>query len=246
MRNVNIAILDDEPLYIEKIREVIDNSNDGRNIEVDGYTSSKELLESECVYDIILVDMELKEYGRNDEGLDFIRAYRSEGKDALMIIVTTHDELARDGYKVKAFDYVFKDKLKEELTAALQSAYDELDDGKSVNFFVIKEEKKDENESIKEVQVKEIRYFETEGRHIRIYLEREDFLVNDTLGGVIEKLKDDRFFITHRSYAVNIRYAVGTDGKELRLKDGQKIPIGRARRNEVKTAYWAEKRRRER
>lgn len=244
MNNVRIAILDDEQLHIDKMKHIINKCTSDRKIFIDEFLSKGPLLESEEEYDIILVDMELREENRNDEGMDFVRTYREMGKNAVIIFVTSHDELARDGYKVKALGFVYKGALEKELTDVLGEAFSELDDNKSVTFSVIKEKKVDIDESRKEVLIKDIEYFETEIRHIRVHLQNESFLVNDNINSMMEKLSDDRFCIIQKSYVVNMKYATGMTTKELTIKGKKRLPIGRARRGEVEKSYWKHKRER--
>ena len=99
MKKIRVAILDDEINCVEKMKIVITQNFSNREMVIDEYTSKDKLLDNKACYDIILVDLELDTDGKIDEGMDFITLYREQDKDALMIIVTSHDELARDGYK---------------------------------------------------------------------------------------------------------------------------------------------------
>lgn len=244
MKKIRVAILDDEINCVEKMKIVITQNFSNREMIIDEYTSKDKLLDNKACYDIILVDLELDTDGKIDEGMDFITSYREQDKDALMIIVTSHDELARDGYKVKAFGFVYKPKMQEELRVVFGAALDEVDDNRIVVFRELLVKKKERNERKKEVLLGDIKYCETYGRHLKVHLKNESFLIKSSMTDFLEDLQDDRFCLVHKSYIVNIKYVRSIDDKNIKLKENIDIPIGRAKRTEVEKKYWEEKMRR--
>ena len=231
---ISIAILDDERFNIDRIRQVLNKYESHYRMDVDEYDNSADLLNSIKEYDILLVDMELNETGKIYEGMEVVKAYRETDRDALIIFVTTHDELARDGYKVNTFRYVYKGELERELSEALEAAFELVNDDvveDTISFYVVKKSKET-------VLLKNIIYFETYGRHLKIHTEDKEYIANEKISDMYEEVKDKEFCMVHKSYVINMNYAVGINRKELHLKNGEAIPIGRTKYEEAEKIFW--------
>ncbi|MBP3338633.1 MAG: response regulator transcription factor [Lachnospiraceae bacterium] len=241
MKEIKVAILDDEKDSICNIKYIVEKVFGRIEHKIYEYSSSAELLDSGASCDILLIDMELKETGDLDEGINVVKKYQEKGENPIVIFVTSHNEFARDGYKVSAFRYVWKNELKNELYEALLDAYDVLQDMETI-ILSIMDAKGKKIECKREIVVSEIEYFETELRKVRIHLRNESMLVNVPINDLFEMINDSRFYFVQRSYVVNMRYVAGMNKKEIVLYSGEKIPIGRTKKEEIEEVFWQEKR----
>lgn len=228
---INIAILDDEQFHIERARQIVNKYGQKYDLNMDEYDNSKDLIKSTKIYDILLVDMELNETGKIYEGMEVVKAYRETGRNALIIFVTTHDELARDGYKVNPFRYVYKGELEKELSEALEDAFEIVNDNDFITFFAMQKTKEN-------VFVRDILYFETYGRQLKIHTKDEVYITNIKINELLEQVENREFCLVHRSYVVNMKYAAGINRKELHMKNGEAIPIGRTKYEEAEKIFW--------
>lgn len=97
---MKVAICDDEKyicLMTEKLlMKYVKNTS--REMSCHIYLSGKALLSAEESYDIVLLDIELK----NENGLEIAALLRKRSR-AKIIFITSHIEEMPYGYKVKAF-----------------------------------------------------------------------------------------------------------------------------------------------
>ena len=73
-------------------------------------------------YDIIFLDIEMPKLN----GIELAKQIRSKLPDVILIFLTSHNEFAPQGYKVKALRYLSKLNMREQLNEALSAAVAEL------------------------------------------------------------------------------------------------------------------------
>jgi two-component system LytT family response regulator len=88
------------------------------------------------------------------------------------------------------------------------------------------------------VEVAEILYCESDGSYVRVFLQGQPrpILLSRSLREFEELLQNPQFFRTHNSYLVNlghIQKILKADGGELVMRNGQSVPIARAKKQEL-------------
>ncbi len=99
-----IAICDDEPLHIDKIRSILMDE------ETDNYTKPANLLNTITAgkrYDVLFLDIMMPEI----DGISLARELRELDEDMLIVFITSKIEFMQTGYEVKAFRYLLKDQI---------------------------------------------------------------------------------------------------------------------------------------
>ena len=94
---LRIAVCDDEAIHRLIIRDKLDAyaiSND-IDYELDEFTNSKELMKMENIYDILFLDVQLED-GMN--GIEVGKRLLQKGIDATIIITTSFEQYASEGY----------------------------------------------------------------------------------------------------------------------------------------------------
>lgn len=114
---MRIAVVDDEKNWLVKIKRYIKEYFGEMDVEIRTFFSSEAFLEDAREYQIVFMDIEMQ--GR--DGFSVLQEYRMEHVDSLFIILTTHIEMSREGYKVEACRYIDKYKM-EKIREALDSA----------------------------------------------------------------------------------------------------------------------------
>ena len=114
---MRIAVVDDEKNWLVKIKRYIKEYFGEMDVEIRTFFSSEAFLEDAGEYQFVFMDIEMQ--GR--DGFSVLQEYRMEHVDSLFIILTTHIEMSREGYKVEACRYIDKYKM-EEIREALDSA----------------------------------------------------------------------------------------------------------------------------
>lgn len=88
--------------------------------------SGKSFLDANEEFDIVLMDIEMPVM----DGFEAIERYKTRFSDTIIIILTTHDDLAKKGFIFEAFRYIDKPSMVSELPEALKSAARKLNSGK--------------------------------------------------------------------------------------------------------------------
>ena len=125
-----IAICDDNEIQLRSAAEAVHEYNltlpdDAVHFSVRTFTSARQLwfeMADQKIADLFLLDIDMPEMS----GLELAEKIREIGPRTLILFLTSHTEYALQGYKVDAFRFIPKDRLKEELPEALRAAEKEL------------------------------------------------------------------------------------------------------------------------
>lgn len=181
-------------------------------------------------YDVFLMDIEMQ---KRREGLDFAHVIREHSKHVPIVFITSHKELAIDGYEVQALHFISKpvDRLR------LNETMDQVARKKTqreTSFFSFTTPER----TIKRVPMYEVLYLTTyEG-------DSHFILVNGSselrFKGKIKDVTDeyaDHLVMCHQSYAVNLSHMRAIVSATLILGDGNEIPISKANLDNVRKRF---------
>ena len=225
---MKIAICDDEINFQKELQKELEKYYSVLEVEIEVFNSGNDFLErfdnNPMDFQIIFMDIEMP--GLN--GLDVSKRIREVNQSVPIIFLTSHTELAMDGYEVDAFRFLDKPLRMEKLADTL-SAFDKL------RLLDSKIELQD-GERILLVEWKEIQYVQSENVYINVYLENDRYLIRKKLSEMEEQMPKQIFYKPHRSYLVNLRFMKSFDGKKILMNNGVEIPLSRGKQNELKTA----------
>ncbi len=236
----NIFLCDDNKYDIEKITSLIHLFSKKHTIEFNiSHFSNPNLLlydlDEGKTADIFILDVEMPEM----TGFDLAEKIRKQNETAVIIFLTSHNELAYKGYKSKALRYVIKMNLEKDIEEALECAVAEL--RKTDTKFITLHKYND----FRNIPYKDIMYVSKISRQLVIStLSLGEITDNNGIKDFFESLNDSRFLFIDRSCFVNIDYISQIDGYTLKLKDGQELPISRRSLQIVKSTlleYWGNK-----
>lgn len=225
---MRIAIVDDEAFWQNEVKSILLNYEAGKNISVDVYSSGEAYIKEKELYDITFVDVEMS----GMDGFDTIDKARVYNKDGLYIILTTHMEMSQKGYHVNAFRYLYKNDMEEDIMEALNTAFMLKQRQDKIALKII-------GEGEREIELKNITYFETEKgkKSVIIHTRRRKLRCSNSMAEIEMMLKDTWFFRCHNTYIVNFDEIEKIDGRVIILKGGKKIEIAFRKRTECKRKY---------
>ena len=187
---MRIAVVDDEKMYRELIFNIV--KNESENIDI--YESGERFLEADKEYELIFMDIEM---GGLD-GIEVSTIYHKDYPDAIICLVTTHTEMVQNGYKARAFRFIYKEKIREEVEEALASAKAEMKQYEKIIFNTV-------NNRQMEIIKKDIIFIETEKRNVVIHTKYGDEITSETINHLYERLWNKGFCCPHKSYIVNMQ-----------------------------------------
>ena len=219
---LNIAICDDEIVLANQIEQIIlmFAHNNQENINVDVFYTGDDLIDSlnNNVYDMIFLDIELG----NTTGIDLGNKIRNEFCDYACKIVFIS---AKTGYEMQLFDiqplnFLVKPISSVDIVRCLKLVIKILE--KENTIFEYKS-----NYQLNRVKIKDILYFESYLKKIKIVTINHEDYFNDNLDSVKMRLPNF-FFKPHRSYLVNYNHVTKITRDNIFINDiNKKIPLSK-------------------
>jgi two-component system response regulator LytT len=217
---IRIAICEDEPVFLERLKNmaagILDKYAAAYSIEV--FTNGTPLL-TRGTFDILLLDIEMQPYN----GIELARKLRERHEEGRIIFITAYEQYAIEAYDVQAFHYLLKPveegKLEETLVKACDLLKKEEDQGITVR----------QGGLVRRIPFQDVLYLEVIDRKVYLHTACEVISFYRKLEELVRTLPDV-FFRCHRSYVVNLSYVLSYDKRDVRLNNGESIPLSKRRR----------------
>ncbi|MBP3297117.1 MAG: response regulator transcription factor [Lachnospiraceae bacterium] len=225
---MKIAICDDEKIFLDSLEEKIYGILSKLDCEVIAFGSAEALLSSAMDYDLIFLDIEMG-------GMDGMRAakqIRETDFETPIVFLTSHTEMAIEGYEVNAFRFLKKPVEEEKLRQTLQDIQLMKASHKGVLIKAGGEEVV--------VIPSEVLFLESDNNNVRIITSSGSYTTRLKLSDAIETFNriNDTIRKVHRCSAVNLDHVARLRDKEAVLDDGSVIAISRSCFAEFKNALY--------
>ena len=227
---MRIAVIDDQPADRDYIAALVTRWAIDRDTVVTAvpFPSAEAFLfaySEDRDFDILLLDIEMS----GEDGISLAKRLRQEGCAAEIVFVTSHFELAGEGYEVDALHYLVKPISQEKLSAVLTKAADRLK--AAPPSIVISSE----GETVRLTE-RELLYAEAFLHYLVLHTKERDYRIKETLGDFAGRLSED-FFRIHRSVLVNLRRIVKITRTDVTLDSGDVLPVARGKYDAVNRAF---------
>ncbi|MBE5882193.1 MAG: response regulator transcription factor [Lachnospiraceae bacterium] len=224
--NITIAIVDDEKIFrvltrkkLEEVMEKIPFSFIMRE-----FSSGLQFLNEKETFDIVFMDIAMPKLS----GLDTAEKYREYNPDGILIFLTAYDEYMKEGYKVNAFRYLGKQDDSQEFFEAVKSAMLILQAKQKMRFQLL-------NSGEVFVSLDDIVYLESQTRSSLIHMKNNEILpIRNKISELTELLEKRGFYLVHRAYLINMRYARSCVAGEVIFSTLEKVPISERRSHEFR------------
>jgi two-component system LytT family response regulator len=256
---LRVLIVDDEPLARQRIEHLLRAVSDVSVVgQVDnGAEAIRAIRDSRP--DIVFLDMQMP----RKNGLDVVRQVGADSMPTT-VFVTAHDEFALKAFDLAAADYLLKPFSDERFEEALRRARErvELDDlgalRDQLKVALETDAARDAREAstsgqghlrriavqgrgrMRVVPVAEIDYIVASGVYAELHVGGQRHLVRTSLNTLEAQLDPDEFFRIHRAVIVRLDQVEllireGGGNCHVQLRTGDKLPVGRSRREELET-----------
>jgi DNA-binding LytR/AlgR family response regulator len=233
---IKTIIIDDESQWQLIVRKFVEKTPELalQNVFSDVETAYDYLQENDV--DLICLDMEIND----DIGINLIK--RLDKKYAV-IIISSHETYAIQGFSISAVDYVQKPIEFEKFKSAIQKAILYIQWQKSTtesskstlfekDYFLIKEDN-----NMLRVNFKDVLCINALENYIKIITTSKAHIVLINLSQFERSFSDNPFLRIHRSHIVNLNYIKMVSKDTCTLTNGQELPIGDMYRNEVNEVF---------
>lgn len=226
-----IAICDDEELLLVQIAEVIKKefAKIGVNAEINVFKEPKLLLESNRTvsYDVIFLDIDMPDI----DGIEAAGTIKNLNHNALVIFVTSKDDLVYKSFEVHPFGFIRKFKLKEEISGVVVDVKKELSHNNYMLSFKIEG-------TYYKLHTDEIVCIESKGNYIIIKTtDGAVYKYKDSINKKESELSEHGFVRAHEKYLVNLKYIFKINKSSVTVTQNYDISISRNRMNTLKESF---------
>ena len=224
---MRLAIVDDESVYRSQVAELISSVYGKADVSCFLYSDGSELIrsfENGFKLDAIFLDIEMKDI----DGMTAAKKIREYSKDIPIIFLTSHTELAMDGYEVDAFRFLSKPVNKLKLSETLTDLEKKLKVDEKIVL------KKDGEEIVNPVS--DLIYVEAANNCVRFCFRSgavELRMKFTDAVNMVEELSSD-FIKIHRSYYINLGHVRKLSATEVILDNNETLPVARSASAEAK------------
>ena len=237
---IKIAIIDDEPEFIEiiekYINKIIQDRKNQDSISLEKFISAEDFLKAMDHgedYQIIFSDIEMEQMS----GIQLGRKLTDEKKDIYLIFLTSHAEFAAESYLLNTYQYILKSDMKRRIPEILNSVLEKLEN-REKKYRVIPS-----GDGIKKILYRDIVCIQKiKGSKYAEYItENGKYMERLSMNQILEQIHSNAFILVDRGHAVNVNHIVRVRGNVIQMDNGEEITVSRVQSSQVKekiTAYW--------
>jgi len=235
---IKVAICDDDIAITGYAEELILRVGKSlrQKIDVTVFFSGSSFCEfihsSEIVFDIVLMDIEMKDI----TGIESGRVLREkiENDQTLLIYISSHSKYYKDIIDLNVLCFIPKPFNITEFNMKVSKAIERVVYQRQVSAYP--DFKFEKNGSDVYIPIKLIMYLESDLRKITLYTTTKEHTYYGSLNAEEEKLPKDLFCRTHRSYIICFSHMTSITSLSVEIS-GKDIPISSRYRDSVKLAY---------
>ncbi|GLC77975.1 LytR/AlgR family response regulator transcription factor [Lacrimispora brassicae] len=227
---LKIAICDDEQIVCADIEKIILDfqKESGIHLEVEVFYSGIDLYKfivNDYAFDLIFLDIEMQDLN----GIQLGNKIRNELENYItkIVYISSKDSYDRQLFEVQPMHFLPKPVDKEKIIADVKLALKIL--GKRSDVFSYKI-----GHSVYKVSIKDILYFESLDREIKLVSTKGTVCFYSTIEAVLSQVSSYQFIQIHRSYIINYAYVSKFRYEEVIMMNGEHLLISQRRRKDVR------------
>lgn len=225
---MRIVVCDDDPNMIFLIKGWTKQFMEGQPYQFIAFENGEELLQEMEKYQgdeptIVFMDIKLK----NDNGISIAAILQQQFREVAVIFISGYTEYFEDSFEADPVYFLVKPLKRVTFDKALEKALKKIAETDKKSILIA------HGKEMHRIFCDEIYYAESSARKIRLYCSSDIVEYYEKMDILESQLGDD-FVRCHKSFLVNMKYIHSTDGKEIHLLDGRKIPISKKKSNETK------------
>lgn len=230
---MNIAICDDDILYMNKIKEMIEQwaKDSNENISIYLFNHGDALINSYQKSNIEVIFLDIMMPLLN--GMETAHEIRKNDQVVKIVFLTSSPEFALESYDVKASGYLIKPTSYQRLCSLLNDC--KLAIHHEPKFIIVRTDV-----GFQKIYYHQIECIEAQNKKVFFYLSNGNYIeVIDTfIHCSKELLLNDGFYKCHRSYLIYMSAVDHFNSVEIETKSHKKIPIARSYAKSFKEAYF--------
>ncbi len=229
---LKIAMVDDEELFIEKFKTIIERKCIDFNIKcnVDCYQNGYDLIDVSFKYNLIFLDIDMPLV----DGITVARhlnKIRGESEFPYIAFVTERDNLVFQALKSRPYLFIRKSDFESDIDYCLKSIAKKISKYKSR--VTIHSGRTDIV-----LYLDNIVYIEKNKNYVIYHTVDQDYSVRSNIEYEFSRLEKNNFVRTHIGFVVNNNFISMINTDNIVLTIGKAVPLGKKYREEVKAKYF--------
>lgn len=225
------AVCDDEKIFRDEIIEALNRYFGKLEVTCKEYESGASLLaayEQGEDFQALFLDIEMP----GIDGMATANELRAKGFAAPILFLTSHTEMAMEGYEVAAFRFLGKPANPEKMERALADLRQELCEKQKLII-------RSDGEDIILIP-DDICYVEAQNNSVMIKTAKKEYVIRKKIADIENELSaiSENFFRIHRGYIVNLACVKKHVGNDIMIESGETLPISRSAVNGFKQSLF--------
>ena len=226
---MKIAICEDDIYMAETLKSYLKDFLESKEMlfTIELFDTAAKFYASTENFDLLFLDYELPD----SNGMNIAKDLRKTNNKTTIIFTTSFSEYVFESFEVNTFRYIVKPVTREELEKTMTAfinnfeQYAKIDiptDGGEVVF----------------ASLPEIMYIESNGRYTTVRLNSTSYVSSKALTTFQAEINSFKFYRTHRTFLVNMKYIAEINGNVITLTNGEKVSISRRNLSTFNNAYF--------
>ena len=173
--------------------------------------------------------MDLEFCDEKEDGIVWLKKIKKAFPNVIVIILTAYENRYKEGFEARAFRFMTKPIVEQELFGYLQVSMEELEFTESIS---LTRRGMEHN-----ILVRDICYLSAQSGGSEVWTRKDVFYCDESLLHWEKNLPKTIFFRCHSKYLVNLAHVVSFENQILTLSDGEKIPVSRRKWTAFQLAY---------
>lgn len=213
---MKIVLCDDDRNSLEQMAEIVKEF--APDAEIYHYMSANDLVDSENVFDIAFLDIEMDNHNGGFRAAKYVK---EKNNDCVITFFTNYDSYAREGYNYRAYRFILKDEGSQLIRHHFSETIKEY-------YRIVGKISLIQGVGKRIISIKDIMYIQMKDHYADVYLSNgEKCLWRKTLSAIEPYLSRFEFERCHNSYIVNMEYVKEKVKNQFILTNGESISIGR-------------------
>lgn len=234
---LKIAICDNEIIFLNILRNIISEYLEDKKLRyvIDIFLSGKEFVSEKTdmtKYDIVFLDVNMDE----KNGIKVAKRFRISCPKSFLVFVTAFINYALEGYKIEVTRYVLKDRCH-----LKNNIYEALDVILSKMRHLSKYVEYEFNVGIRKLYPEDIIYVESTLHKLTFHVNKDGefiYSIYMKLDDVEKALSDGCMCRIHKSFLVNMRYAIHIERYSIKLYEEIQLPVAQKRFTKAKNCFY--------
>ena len=221
---LKIAVCDDDIVIAYAVKRLIKEISKDNEVYI--FDSGNEFLKSDEKWNVVFLDIEMS----GIDGFETAERLLKKQPECIFSFVTTHAELAIEGYDYQPFRYILKEAPDSVIDRKIKETIEEYYKRNKAILISYKGIQRN-------ININDIKYIEITGHKLQINLDGEILIWNKSINEIEKEFEKYGFIRCHRSFMASLKEIKQFAGKEIILKDKTIIPVGRLYKKQTEEAY---------